>query len=102
MLQHHRYYPWRSLRLVEHFQVQLPVGSSIEFDLQENRSGRFHWTVDSYDARICQIKVDHDQSGIFPFRYDKAEFDLKAISRGTTSVVLTCGRKKIFVHFAAL
>ena len=102
MLEHHRYYSWNSLRAVEHFQVQLPVGSEIEFDLQEHRNRNLHWSVVRYDGRICRIKIDHDRDGGFPFRYDKAEFELKAIWRGTTTIELACGRKRVFIHFTAL
>lgn len=102
MLQHNRYYRWNSLGPVEHFQVQLPVGSDIDFDLQENPDRNLYWSVISYDARICRIKVDHDRDGFFPFRVDKAEFELKALWRGTTTIVLACGGKKIYIHFTAL
>ena len=102
MLQHHRYYTWSSLGPKEYFQVQLPVGSEIEFDLQENPAKNLYWNVISYDARICRIKLEHDRDGVFPFRVDKAEFELKALWRGTTTIVLSCGGKKITIDFTAL
>ena len=101
-LQHHRRYYWRSLGPVENFQIQLPVGSEIEFKLQENRSKNLYWSVASYDSRICRIKIDHDRDGFYPFRMDYAEFELKAIGRGTTPVVLVCGEKKVIIYFTAI
>lgn len=97
-----QYLSWSSLGPVEHFQVQIPVGSDIDFKLQEYRNRNLYWNVIRYDARICRIKIDHDQDGIFPFRYDKAEFELKALWRGTTEILLTCGGKKVIIHFTAL
>ena len=102
MIQHHFRYSWRSLHPVEHFQVQLPVGSEIEFKLEENRRRNLYWSVVSYDSRICRIKIDHDRDGVYPFRVDNAEFELKALWRGTTTVVLSCGEKKVVIHFTGI
>ena len=102
MLQHHHFYKWASLRPVEHFKIQLPVGSEIEFKLQEDRHKNLYWSVVSYDNRICRVKVDHDRDGVYPFRTDKADFELKALWRGTTNIVLTCGKKKVIIQFTAI
>ena len=102
MLEHHRRYSWSSLRPVEHFQIQLPVGSEIEFKLEEHRRRNLYWSVVSYDGRICRIKIDHDRDGVYPFRVDNAEIELKALWRGTTMIVLTCGRKKVIIHFTGI
>lgn len=102
VLVHKQYVPWRSLGPVSHFQVQIPVGSEIEFKLEEHRNCSLYWNVVSYDARICRIKQDHDRDGVFPFRVDSSEFEIKALWRGSTNIVLSCGRKKVIIHFIAL
>ena len=102
MLQHKRLYYWSFLGQVEQFQIQIPVGSEIEFELEENRNRNLYWSVISYDARICRIKIDHDRDGIFPFRIDKAEFEIKALWRGTTTIELVCGNKKVIIYFTAI
>lgn len=101
-LQDDRYYSFGSLGADEHFEISLPVGSDIDFELGEDVSSNLYWRVVSYDSNVCRVKFEHDQDGVFPFRRDKAEIELKAIGRGTTAVVFSCGGKQVTVHFTAL
>ena len=80
----------------------MPVGSDIDFELGEDASAGRYWQVVSYNPAICRVKIEHDQDGIFPVRWDKAEIELKALGRGTTDVVFSCGGKKLTVRFTAL
>ena len=93
---------YRFLGQDEHFETSLPVGSDIDFELGEDAGSSLYWRVTSYDASICRVKLEHDQDGVFPVRWDKAEIELKALRPGSTDVVFTCGTKKLTVHFTAL
>ena len=102
ILQNDRYYAYTFLSADEHYEISLPVGSDIEFKLGENVNARQYWTMVSYDPAICRVKIEHDQDGVFPLRFDKAEIELKALSRGTTTVVLSSGEKKFTVYFTGM
>jgi|GEM_PF-1712785 len=101
VLIHDKYYFYSSLGPDEHFEISLPVRSDIDFKLAEDPGRGLYWKVVSYDASICRVKLEHDRDGIFPFRYDKAEIELKALRPGRTDVVFVCGGKKVTVHFSA-
>ena len=101
LLQNDRFYSYRSLAQNEHFEVSLPVGSDIDFELGENADRGLYWRVISYDANICRVKLEHDREGFFSFKGDHAEIELKALTPGSTSVVLACGEKRVTVHFSA-
>ena len=101
VLQNDRFYSYASLAQNEHFEISLPVGSDIEFELGENAGSGRYWRVVSYDANICRVKIDHDREGFFSFKGDHAEIELKALTPGSTSVALACGEKRVTVHFSA-
>ena len=97
------YYSFTSLARVEEFQVNLPVGSDIDFELGEDVDARRYWVLfPSYNPNICRVKLEHDRDGFWPFRRDKAEIELKAVSRGTTKVEFQCAEKRVIIHFTAL
>ncbi|MBQ6599018.1 MAG: hypothetical protein IJH79_15820 [Lentisphaeria bacterium] len=75
--------------------------SDIDFELGEVPSSGYYWKVISYDPGVCRVKLEHDQDGVWPFRYDKAEIELKAMRPGRTDVIFSCGTKKFTVHFTA-
>ena len=101
ILQNDRFYSFSSLAQNEHFEISLPVGSDIDFELGENADRGRYWRVVSYDANICRVKIDHDRGGFLSFKGDHAEIELKALTPGSTSVVLVCGEKRFTVHFSA-
>ena len=100
-LQNDRYYPCDSLGPHDFFETSQAVGSAIGFGLGEDPAAGLNWQVAVYDPRICRVRLEHGLRGIFPFRQNQAEIELKAIGRGTTDVVFTCGKKKITVRFSA-
>ena len=102
ILQNDKYYTYTFLDTDAHFEASLPVGSDIEFELGESVSDRHVWRVVSYNPAVCRVKLKHDQDGVFPVRWDKAEIELKAIGRGSTDVVFTSGEKKVTVHFTGM
>lgn len=102
LLQNDKYYAYSFLGQDEHFTASLPVGSDIDFKLGEDAGSGRYWQVTSYDPAICRVKLEHDQDGVFPIRWDKAEIELKAMMRGSTVVVFVCGEKRFTVHFTAL
>ena len=101
LLQNDRYFSYTSLGQDEHYETILPVGSDIDFELGEVPSSGYYWKVISYDPSVCRVKLEHDQDGVWPFRYDKAEIELKAMRPGRTDVIFSCGTKKFTVHFTA-
>ena len=101
LLQNDRFYSYGSLATDEHFEISLPVGSDIDFELGENPSRGNYWRLISYDANICRVKIEHDHEGFFSFKGDHAEIELKAMYPGATRVVLACGTKRVTVHFTA-
>jgi hypothetical protein len=86
-----------------HFEAAVPCGSDIDFKIGEDISGRLFWRLQpGYDPNVCFVKLEHDSDGVFPFRIDKAEIELKAVMPGRTDVVFVCGPKKVTVHFTAM
>lgn len=77
-------------------QATVPLRGEIDFDLEEDASEGLYWTVSSYDANICRVEMKHDRGGIWPFRYDKAEIELKGVAPGTTTVVFAYPDGKTF------
>jgi len=102
IIQNDKYYSYSFLDADVHFEASLPVGSDVDFELGENVSDRCVWRLVSCDPAICRVKLKHDQDGVFPFRWDKAEIELKSIGRGSTDVVFTTGEKKVTVHFTGM
>lgn len=80
----------------ETLSATVPLKGEIDFELEENADRGEYWTITSYDANICRIEMEHDRDGIWPFRYDKAEIELKGIAPGTTTVVFTHSSGKSF------
>lgn len=78
------------------YQAAIPLGEDIEFGLKEDISKNNYWNISSYDNRICRVKIAHDRDGIWPFRYDKAEIELKGVMPGTTQVVFANPAGKTF------
>ena len=74
----------------------MPLRGDVDFELEEDADKGHYWTISSYDSSICQVEIKHDRDGIWPFRYDKAEIDLKGIAPGTTTVVFTYPDGKSF------
>ena len=101
LLQHDKYYMYTFLGPDEHFETSLPSGSDIDFELGEDASGSLYWRLISVDPSVCRVKLKHEQDGVFPFRIDKAEIELKALRPGRTDVVFVCGQKRLTVHFTA-
>lgn len=97
LLQNDKYYAYMFLGKDEHYEISLPVGSDIDFELGENPGSRIYWRVVSYNAGVVRVKLEHERDGL-----DKSEIELKAIGRGSTDVVLTTGEKQFTVHFTAL
>ncbi len=77
-------------------QATVPLRGEIDFDLEEDASEGLYWTVSSYDANICRVEMKHDRGGIWPFRCDKAEIELKGVAPGTTTVVFAYPDGKTF------
>ena len=77
-------------------QATVPLRGEVEFELEEDVDKGHYWTISSYDSSICRVEIKHDRDGIWPFRYDKAEIDLKGIAPGTTTVVFTYPDGKSF------
>ncbi len=92
---HDKYYSLNSISN-ETFQATVPLHGSIDFELEEDADKGFYWTIASYDAGICRVEMEHDRDGIWPFRYDQAEIELKGIAPGTTTVVFTHPNGKNF------
>ena len=65
-------------------------------ELEEEASEGLYWAISSYDPNICRVEMEHDRGGVWPFRYDKAEIDLKGVAPGTTTVVFTRPDGKTF------
>ena len=101
LLQNDRFYSYGSLAPDEHFEISIPVGSDIDFELGEHPDRGNYWRLISYDANICRVKIEHDREGFFSIKGDHAEIELKAMSPGTTRVVLACGSKRVTVHVTA-
>ena len=93
-----RFYSYSSLRDVEVTQVTLPIGSDIEFDLQEHVDRRIYWQLISYDPAICRIKLEHDRDGVWPMRYEKSDIKIKGIAPGYSVVEFAAGSKRFIVH----
>ncbi len=102
MLVDDTYLTYGSLGQDEYFQVSLPVGAEMDFEFGEDSHNNLYWSVVSYDASICRIKLEHDRNGIYPVTWDKAEFEFKALRPGTTTIVLRCGTKRATIYFTAL
>ena len=98
LLQNGRYYAYAVLTHDEHFEIALPPGAEIRFELGENPGRRYPWQVVSYDPNICRVMLGYGRAGLSP-RREKAAILLQAVYRGRTDVVFTCGRKKLTVHF---
>ena len=95
-------YAYHTLGQDEHFEVSVPIGEDVDFELFENSRGGRRWQLVSYDSNICRVKLERDYDGHFPNRRYKAEIELKARRPGKTSVVFSCGTKKVTIHFTAL
>ena len=92
----------RSLSRETHYQISLPVGDSIEFELEEDLDQQIFWKVEGYDPKICQLRMNHRRKGMFEwFGSDRAEIKLLARSCGTTDVILFCSGKAFIIHFTA-
>ncbi len=78
------------------YQVTLPIGGDIDFELEESADKGHYWTISGYDSRICRVEIDHDRGGVWPFRYDKAEIELKGIAPGTTTVTFSYADGRTF------
>ena len=100
LLQHDRYYTYTFMDNDTHFEASLPCGSDIDFELGEDTNQ--YWRLVSNNPAVCRVKLKHESDGVFPFRRDKAEIELKAITPGKTDVVFVCGPKRVTVHFTAL
>lgn len=101
-LQDDAHYAYHTLGQDEHFEVSVPVGEDVDFELFENSRGGRRWQLVSYDSSICRVKLEHDYDGHFPNRRYKTEIELKARRRGKTTVVFSNGEKKVTIHFTAL
>ena len=77
-------------------QATVPLRGEIDFELEEEASQGLYWAISSYDPNICRVEMEHDRGGVWPFRYDKAEIDLKGVAPGTTTVVFTRPDGKTF------
>ncbi len=99
---HDKFYALSRLAEKTELQVSLPRGSEIDFELGEDGENDRYWTVSQYDPAVCRVKLEHDTDGVWPFRYDKAEVELKAVGPGQTSVIFKCGGKSLIVHFSVL
>lgn len=80
-------------------QATVPLRGEIDFELEEDSSQGLYWAISSYDPNICRVEMEHDRGGIWPFRYDKTEIDLKGVAPGTTTVVFTRPDGKTFRIF---
>ncbi|MBS1371108.1 MAG: hypothetical protein HPZ91_14245 [Lentisphaeria bacterium] len=92
-----RFYSLKSIGATE-YQVTLPVGSEIDFKLEEDADNGQYWSLSTYDAHICRVKMEHDRDGIWPFRYDNAEIELKGLTPGTSRIVFNYPGKTFVVH----
>lgn len=80
------------------YAATIPVGSDIEFELQEDSPRGFVWQIESYDAGICRVKIDHDRDRDWWGRIrEKAEIELKGVAPGTATVVFTAQGKRFIV-----
>ena len=101
LLQNDHYYAYMFLDNDTHFEAAVPCGSDIDFKIGED-AGKQYWRLVSCDPAVCRVKLEHDSDGVFPFRIDKAEIELKAVMPGKTDVVFVCGPKRVTVHFTAM
>ena len=85
---HNRRYALSDLTNVA-YQATVPLRGEIDFELEENATKGEYWSITSYDSTICRVEMEHDRSGIWPFRRDQAEIELKGLKQGTTPVVFT-------------
>ena len=69
------------------FAATLAPRQDIDFELEEV-PGKF-WQVESFDANVCRVKVEHDRDGIWPMRRYKAEIEIDALRPGETEVVFS-------------
>ena len=83
-----RFYPEKALPQIA-FGVTLPAGEDVDFELENPENG--YWKVLSFDRNICYISVEHDVDGVWPFRVRKAEFEIKALRKGSCKAVLSNG-----------
>ncbi len=97
---HDKFYAFSRLAEKTELQASLPRGSEIDFELGEDGAQNRYWTVSQYDPAICRVKLEHDTDGFWPFRYDKAEIELKAMAPGETAIVFNCDGKTLTVHFS--
>ncbi|MCQ2353084.1 MAG: hypothetical protein MJ033_06370 [Victivallaceae bacterium] len=81
-----RYYSLAAFTAGDYTAMVTP-GKDIEFKLAANVARRELWRVESYNPAICRVKLEYDEKGFWPFRYDLAEVEIKGISRGVDNVV---------------
>ena len=70
-------------------QTNLFIGQDIDFDLEEKPGENIYWRVVKYDPSICRIEIDHDRGGFW--KRPKAEIEIKALRRGTTTIEFAAG-----------
>ncbi len=93
---HRKYYSLSAIADNSVYQATVPLNGEIDFELAEDTDNGYYWTISSYDSRICRVEMEHDRDGFWPFRYDKAEIELKGLMPGSTMVVFTHPTGKVF------
>lgn len=95
-------YTLHSLAPVERFQVSLPIGTKIRFELGENSMRREFWRIAAFDRGMCRIRMEHTRRGAPPTFHEQAELELKALRPGTSMIELVCPGRRVEIRFTAL
>ncbi len=76
----------------------IPVGSDIDFDLEQDSARGIVWKLESYDARVVRVKLEHDRDrNLFGRVKEKLEVELKGVAPGTTPVIFSAPGKRFVV-----
>lgn len=76
----------------------IPVGSDIEFELEQDASRGIVWKIESYDANVVRVKMEHDRDRNLLGRVkEKMEVELKGVAPGTTPVIFSAPGKRFVV-----
>lgn len=91
------FYPLQNIAKEMKFTVR--ADKDLDFELEEDLANNKKWTVKEYDARIIKVEIDHDRADD-PGEKDKAEFEVKGIIAGSTTLELVYGNneKTVKIH----
>jgi len=81
----------------ELYQISIPAGSDVDFELEEGAEPQNRWRIASADMTKTRVELKHDSEGVWPFRTCKAEIEIKAIAKGESKAVFTAPGKSFTV-----